>query len=538
MSDFLKDIEAGYKAQRQAEKFIASLPGVDLKNADAASLNRFVDLLEAFQQAERSMGNRRYFTELSGYPIDSLPKHKAFFNAGDDYPERLFMAANRIGKSIAGAYELTCHLTGEYPIWWTGRVFDSPIDAWVAGADAKAVRDTAQLALMGPPGEWGTGMIPADRIGQQWMLSGTPQAIDILKVKHKSGGWSTVGFKNYQQEVKAFYGTSRHVIWLDEECPLEIYNECNIRTAVVSGDTKGIIFVTFTPLHGLTNLIVNFCKDADFLVGSKPFVSVDQELEGNKDDEENNLDKREQLVDLHRRKAVVQAGWDDAPWLDKETKARLLEDTPLHLRAARSKGEPGMGSGNVYAVALEDIVVPPFAIPKDWKKMYALDVGWNRTACLWIAIDPSNDVVYAYDEHYIGEQHPAIHALAIKSRGDWIRGVIDPASRGRSPQDGQQLIRNYKDAGLKILPANNEVDAGIQKVHERLAAGKLKFFSTCVNLQKEYALYRRDVKGKIIKENDHLMDCLRYDINNIIRASNQDTFRMTKGEGSGLKYSI
>ena len=30
------------------------------------------------------------------------------------------MAANRVGKSEAGAYEVTCHLTGLYPPWWEG----------------------------------------------------------------------------------------------------------------------------------------------------------------------------------------------------------------------------------------------------------------------------------------------------------------------------------------------------------------------------------------------------------------------------------
>src|SRR5690606_33064449 len=136
-------------------------------------------------------------------------------------------------------------------------------------------------------------------------------------------------------------------------------------------------------------------------------------------------------------KAVIQAGWNDAPWLSEEMKARLLEDTPEYLRKARSEGVPAMGSGCVYPVNVEDILIDPIRIPDSWPRMFALDVGWNRTAVLWAALDPVTDTLYFYDEHYLGQEIPAVHAYAIKSRGEWIQGVFDPAARGRSPNDGR-----------------------------------------------------------------------------------------------------
>jgi hypothetical protein len=45
-------------------------------------------------------------------------KHIEFFFAGAQYKERLFMAANRVGKTVAGAFETVCHLIGRYPEWW------------------------------------------------------------------------------------------------------------------------------------------------------------------------------------------------------------------------------------------------------------------------------------------------------------------------------------------------------------------------------------------------------------------------------------
>lgn len=481
-----------------------SLPTLDVKHMDARSLQKVLNLVHQIEEMEAAKGSARWFEDP--YPIDSLPKHREFFRAGSEYPERLFMAGNRVGKTLAGAYETVCHLTGEYPVWWQGKRFEEPIRAWAVGKDARATRDVIQKELMGPIGEWGTGMLPAHTLGKFFALQGVPQAIDVIKVRHKTGKWSELGFKNYQQDIGSFMGTSRELVWLDEECPLDIYNECNIRTATVNG----IMLVTFTPLDGLTPMVVNFCKKADFLVGAKPIVAVDITDETEFDNPEYDF-----AVGGSTPKAVVQAGWNDAPWISNEMKARLLEDTPPHLRKARTEGEPAMGSGNVYSTPIEDLLVEPFAIPDSWPRMYALDVGWNKTACIWAALDPVTDTVYLYDEHYRGQENPPFHAYAIKSRGDWITGVIDPASRGRSQTDGNKLLQNYKDLGLDLRMARNELESGILAGQQRMTYGKLKVFKTLVNWQKEYMLYRRDKHGKPLQQDDHLMDTMRYIMNNM-----------------------
>lgn len=523
-ADFTQDFLASLdqlEGRNAIEEIRNSLPKINANRQDVRTLKRITELVKQIHEMEQQAGTEKWFDPNGKYPIDTLPKHKAFFEAGLVYPERLFMAGNRVGKSIAGCFELACHLTGEYPSWWNGVRFDTPIDAWAVGKDARAVRDTAQRELLGPIGEWGTGMIPAHCLGKFWALQGTPQAVDMIKIKHKSGGWSNLGFKNYQQDIGSFMGTTRHVVWLDEECPLEIYNECNIRTATVNG----IMLVTFTPLDGLTPMVVNFCKRADFLVGAKPVVAVDTTgIDGEEDGDF--------IVGRDTPKAVVQAGWNDAPWLSEDMKARLLEDTPEYLRKARMEGLPAMGSGCVYPVNVEDILIDAIRIPDSWPRMFALDVGWNRTAVLWAALDPVTDTLYFYDEHYLGQEIPAVHAYAIKSRGEWIQGVFDPAARGRSPNDGRKLIQTYKDHGITLFPADNAVDAGIHNVSQRLVAGKLKVFKHLVNFQKEYLLYRRDKNGKIIKENDHLMDCLRYIVMNLIRMSSKSEQNINRG----IKY--
>lgn len=507
--DFEESLKMEFGGTDAGELIQASLPTIRNHKQDARSVQRILDLVAQIEKMERERGTDKWFE--SPYSIDTLPKHKAFFDASKTYNEVLFLAGNRVGKSICGAFALTCHLTGIYPSWWAGRVFTRPISAWAVGKDARAVRDTLQKELIGGIGEYGQGMLPAHTLGKFFALQGTPQAIDIIKVKHITGGWSELGFKNYHQDIGSFMGTAKDVILCDEEVPLDIYNECNIRTAT----TKGLMLLTFTPLDGLTPLVVNFCKKADYLVGTKPIVAIDQ------DTEDLDADNGHQAVGFHTSKAVIQAGWDDVPWLDEETKFRLIEDTPLHLREARCKGTPSMGAGNVYSVSIETVLCEPFALPESWPRMYALDVGWNRTSAVWGALDPGTDTLYIYDEHYLGQEVPAVHAYAIMSRGKWIQGVIDPAARGRSQVDGTKLVQSYKDLGLDLRFANNEFESGILTVAQRLVAGKVKIFKTCVNLQKEYMLYRRDKHGKVVKENDHALDCLRYVCNNLNRMSSR-----------------
>jgi predicted RNase H-like nuclease len=99
--------------------------------------------------------------------------------------------------------------------------------------------------------------------------------------------------------------------------------------------------------------------------------------------------------------------------------------------------------------------------------------------------------------------------VAIRARGEWVPGLIDPASRGRSQEDGKRLMVTYTQLGLSLEPDVNAVEAGLYEVWMRLTTQRLRVFATLQNLLAEYRLYRRDEKGEVVKEHDHLMDCMR-----------------------------
>jgi len=181
-----------------------------------------------------------------------------------------------------------------------------------------------------------------------------------------------------------------------------------------------------------------------------------------------------------------------------------------HTREARTKGIPVLGAGVIYPVPESAILIDDFDLPEFWPKAYGMDVGWKRTAAVWGAWDRASDVVYLYSEHYMGQAAPSVHASSIKSRGDWIPGAIDPASAGSGQLDGRKLREEYQKEGLNLRDADNAVEAGIHACYQRLVSGRLKVFKSLRSLLSEFRIYRRDENGKIVKENDHLMDAMRY----------------------------
>jgi phage terminase large subunit-like protein len=468
--------------------------------------------LAEFERLGAEIQRRRARRKLYSYYPDEgplrrelYPKHLEFFRAGADYRERCALAANRIGKTEGmGGYEMAVHLTGRYPDWWEGRCFDRPIRAWAAGKLKETTRDIIQTKLFGPvvfiDGKRafaGTGLIPGDDIGAVTWRQGVPNLADTIMVRYwKDGapiGWSRLGLKSYEQGRGSFEGVEQDVVWLDEEPPTDIYGECLIRTAT----TGGMVMMTYTPLDGITEVVQEFM--AGIGIGPVPGSTS---------------------------RYTVNAGWNDVPHLDEQTKAELLASTKSYLRDARSKGLPALGEGVVFPVPDEAITIAPFAIPAHWPRICGLDLGWDHpTAAVWLAWDRDTDTIYLYDEYAASEQVIPIHASAIKARGDWIPVAWPHDGHQHEKGSGEQLAQQYRAEKVAMLheharfpetgseteteQSRVSVEAGLHDMLQRMLEGRFKVFSHLQGWLKEKAIYRRE-KGKVVKLGDDRISASRY----------------------------
>jgi phage terminase large subunit-like protein len=455
----------------------------DLETLAQLPREQKIEALSILEELNKRKSRRKvqtYFPETGPLRRELYARHCEFFAAGLNHRERLMLAANRVGKTEGvGGYEMTLHLTGQYPAWWKGRRFDRPIRAWAAGDTGKTVREILQYKLLGPVGAWGTGLIPGDAISRIVRgTGGVADTVEIVYIRHASGQDSTLIFKSYDQRREAFQGTEQDVIWLDEEPELAIYTECLLRTMT----NNGMVMLTFTPLLGMSDVVMQFLPDGQLPQGVN-------EIGG---------------------RYIVMATWDDAPHLTKEAKEELWKSLPAFQRDARSRGIPQLGAGAIFPVPESDLLVTPFQIPAHWPRGYGMDVGWKFTAAVWGALDRETDTLYLYHEYKREQTEPSIHVHGIKAPGEWIPGFIDPASRGRNQKDGTQLMQDYLDLGLQLDTADNGVESGLYSTWNRMSTGRLKVFSTMGKWLAEFRLYRRNEKGQVVKVNDHLMDGTRY----------------------------
>lgn len=462
----------------------------------------YLDLLEEQYNRIRKRKIYSMYPETGKLSRHNYPKHMLFMAKGADYQERAVIAANRVGKTEGmGGYELVYHMTGDYPDWWEGKRFTLAPKCWAAGTTNQKTKEIIQDKLLGPLTDVGTGLIPGELIfDYKKKASSVPDVVETIFVKHISGELAILVLKSYEQGRESFEGTEQDIILLDEEPPADVYEECVMRTMT----TNGLIMLTFTPLKGVSDVVQKFMPGG---------VPVEGEVDG---------------------RYLVTATWDDAPHLTDEAKARLWATLPPHQRDARARGIPSLGEGAIYPIAESDITIDDFPIPHYWPRAYALDVGWNNTAALWIAIDRDNDVAYLYSCYKRGQAEPIIHTEAIKSRGSWVPGCADPASAGSSQLDGKKVLDVYRGLGLQLVEADNSVEAGIYDVWMMLSTGRLKVFKSLTAWFAEFRMYQRDKNGKPKKENDHLMDDTRYVVRTgikIARTMPVEQFGMKTGMG-------
>ncbi len=424
------------------------------------------------------IGRRQKTNRLSYYR--PYAKQTEFHAAGARFRERLFMAGNQLGKTLAGAAEAAMHLTGDYPHWWAGRRFDRPITMIGGSESHELTRDGVQRLLVGPPmseEEWGTGYLPKSALAGWTRRSSASGALDSVTVRRASGGTSTLLLKAYEQGRAKWQANTVDYVWFDEEPPEDVYFEGITRTNA----TGGSVAVTFTPLKGMSSVVSRY------------------------------------LLEPSEDRTVVTMTIDDAEHYSPEERAKIIASYPAHEKEARTKGVPTLGSGRIFPVTEEQIRVEPFEIPRHWVQIGGLDFGWDHPfAAVLCAWDRDADVFYVTRCYRERQATPIIHAASLKPWGPWLPWAWPHDGLQHDKGSGEQLAAQYRWQGLVMLPeratfddGSNGVEAGISDMLQRMQTGRFKVFSTAGEWFEEFRLYHRK-DGRIVKERDDVISASRY----------------------------
>ncbi len=452
---------------------------------------------------------RIHTTLLSTTKLENFRPYKKqleFFEMGATKRERLYQAGNQLfGKTTAGAVEAAYHLTGLYPSWWKGFRFTRPVKGWAVGESGVWTRDQAQSRLCGDhsiafnsdaPG-WGTGFIPRDCLLGRTLAHGVQNGFDTISVRHVSGGTSYCGFRSYEQGRAKVQGASLDFVWPDEEPPLDIYGELLARIAY----TKGIVFVTFTPLSGFGRVAPRFWQDDS--------------------------------LDAIRDRGVVKAGIRDIEGKTAEEVASIIAGYEPHERDARVNGDIMMGEGAVWEGVSKDMITIPAGklseIPLHWRKLWAIDFGIGHPfAAVLLAHDPDTDIIYVLFEIRVKDALPLHHTTMMRAT------AADPPvswphdGTHREKSNGEELYKFYQTRGNTpglnmrnthaTLPSGGySTEAGIMDVLARMRDGRLLVWDTCTRWLEEFSSYHRK-GGLIVKLNDDLMSATRIGVIDIRHA--------------------
>ena len=383
--------------------------------ADNAALRELMETLEAASDRQR-------YRKIEFWK--PYPKQKKFIELGKTKRERLLMAGNQNGKSDTGGFETAKHLTGRYGDDWVGRRWDRPVRAWADGETGLLVRDVQQKKLCGPPGveaDFGTGFIPKEDFVDKSLARGVTDAFDTIQVKHYRSdctcdGTSTLTFKSYEQGRTKHQGEPIDFDWCDEEPPEDVYSEIVTRTTA----TGGMVFTTFTPLQGMSNVVRKF------------------------------------LQEVSATRAVVTMTIEDAEHIPADKRAEIIEAWPAHERDARARGIPMMGSGRIFPYPHEMLMEPPLThIPPYWTKLWGVDFGvghpFGAALILW---DKDNDVIHLHHTIRIAGALPLQHAYPMKMIGRNVPVAWPQDGTLRSKDGtGETLAASYrKQGGLIMLP--------------------------------------------------------------------------------------
>lgn len=180
-------------------------------------------------------------------------------------------------------------------------------------------------------------------------------------------------------------------------------------------------------------------------------------------------------------------------------------------------GEWCVAEGLVYDFFGEENITEE--LPETGEYYISIDYGTMNpfSAGLWCV---NGDKAVRVKEYYYNGRKTAIQRTddeycndveELASGHSIKRVIVDPSAAS--------FIAALRKRGFTVVKANNDVIDGIRRTAVYLKNGNIKIGRQCVDAINEFGLYSWDDKSsedRVIKENDHAMDDIRYFANTIL----------------------
>jgi hypothetical protein len=211
---------------------------------------------------------------------------------------------------------------------------------------------------------------------------------------------------------------------------------------------------------------------------------------------------------------------DGTSHLTDEDRELIRNRYPEYMRDARLRGLPMLGSGLVYPISDERILEPVCEPGKHWRHIAGIDLGGasSPTAWAWLCLDPLPEVWHLIHTYKNTDPRISVHAASIMANARHVPFAW-PHDANVKDTHGDKKKFSYQAAGVRMLkdparfPANegggNHVEDGIGVIYNLMEEGRFKVSAHLTDFWDEKRTYHR-IQGKLNKDNDHLLDAVRY----------------------------
>lgn len=231
----------------------------------------------------------------------------------------------------------------------------------------------------------------------------------------------------------------------------------------------------------------------------------------------NYLDRKEELDILEFNMNI-----DDNASLDPQYVENIKKEYTGVFYERFIKGEWTAAEGLVYPMFSSGRhVVLPEDIPSEGRYFISVDYGTANPCSmgLWVI---SGGKAYRISEFYysgrksgrlLTDEEYCDKLIALAGGRNIEKVIIDP-----SAASFKEALR--RRGRFSVRDASNDVINGIRTVSSALQAGRILISSACKDSIREFGLYSWDENAgmdRIIKENDHAMDDIRYFCNTVLK---------------------